>query len=290
MYLFQSSLSRAILDEIGKIKPDIKINVLRTFADEKNVILDMVYNKPANVNKIILDSGTYSIKTGNKKYSSRTKEDYKIFISNHGNQFDFVFNFDIDHSDEGTEKNFENQLHFASQNLNVIPVIQNLNEVDYFCENAEKYPLVAIGSKKMKDKDAVKKSVEKLYANGKIKVHLFGESSFTVTHDIPVYSTDSKSYIDWTINNMISFFDMDSKKEIRLNLNRWNKLGKENNDYYGFHDNYLPFVNWLHNHLNFLVQDLFLYNNLAIANSYYYWYLEQIITEEHKNQHFDFDE
>lgn len=297
MYLFQSSLSSDILQKLNTIRPDIAINVLKTFSEPTDDKLILAYNKPDNLGGIILDSGTFTLNNPQAKTPTFvTKELYKKFLDKHINKFNWCFNFDEYHGNNGTETNVSNQLYYEFYGLNVIPVIHNLDaEVDYYCKNSKKYPLVAIGSMKKKTINKVKAAVKLLYEH-QVAVHLFSVGSFAKMYDMPVYSSDSTSYLQWSNLRRMCFFDLNYTKsknefnyrECRLTLDSYNKSGTKNIDYYKSNPKHKEYENWLNDNLRLSINDLQNPYNLLVANSYYYWCLEMLITGLHKDKKYDF--
>jgi hypothetical protein len=177
-------------------------------------------------------------------------------------------------------------LYLNNHGLNVIPVIQDFHEVEYYCSNAKKYPYVAVGSGcRMMDRNKkkgkrIKETVRRLHNSG-IKVHLFAEASYDFMKDIPVYSSDATSYQKWTTLFYCCFFDTVNDKEVQLSLNWKNSKGKINKDYYRTHYLQEEYAAWLYQNFEISIPELFLGNNLLLANSYYYCCLEKLITAKH---------
>lgn len=287
MILYQSSQRKDIVEALGKTHPDIKVNVLRTFADREVDILDIAVNKPANLGKLILDSGTFSKNNSNRSHDNLTLEGYRNFLKDHLGKYDGgAFNYDEVFGAGGTQVNFSNQRYLGHHGLKVIPVIQDFKEVGYFCSNAKKYPYVAIGSgcrmvARSKDKGKrIKDAVRKLHAEG-IKVHLFAEAAYDFLKDIPVYSSDAKSYLDWTKYRRCCFLDTVKDREVKLCLDWKNMNGDENEDYYRDHPQHDAYSDWLYENFQWNIADLNIEDNLWIANSYYYCWLEKRIAAKH---------
>lgn len=298
MYLFQSSLSNDILEQLAIVRPDIKINVLKTFSDVTNDKINIAYNRPKNLNRLILDSGTFTLNnTGAKTISFVTKKLYKQFLHRHIHKYDWCFNFDEHHGNDGTETNVANQLYFEHHGLGVIPVIHNLStEVEYYCKNSARYPLVAIGSMKQKKMKDVKAAVGALY-HKHVAVHLFSVGPFTNMFDIPVYSSDSTSYMKWSNLRRMCYFDTidtNVKKnkgngyEFKISLDSFNKRDKPNKEYYKNDPRHKLYQNWLSEHLGLTIDELQIQDKMLMANSYYYWFLEQLITSIHTSKGYNF--
>jgi hypothetical protein len=284
MIFYQSSLHKDVLDALAKTHPDVKINVLRTYADTDQNILDIADNRPPNLGKLILDSGTFSKNNAKTITKDITLKKYASFLKKHLHKFDGgAFNYDEIFGPKGTEKNYSNQLYLEKQGLNVIPVIQDFKEVDDYCKNAAKYSYVAIGSGCRKaDRKKIKDVTRRLH-NAKVKVHLFAEASYSFMRDIPVTSSDSKSLIDWSKMKICCFFDKAKDKEVKLYLNWKNIRGKINKDYYQDHPLCDEYDKWLDANFGWSIPDMFIDDKMIfMANSLYYCLLERIITKRHE--------
>ena len=196
MILYLSSLQKKIAEFIALMDPEAVVNVLRTFADREEDILAIAIHRPPNIENLSLDSGTFSINNSKTSRSNTDLEGFCDFLQLHHGKFEGgVFNFDEFFGAGGTQINYANQVYLMHRGHMVIPVIQDIKEVDYYIENAEKYPYVAIGSgcrkdyRKGKSSIVIKEMVKRLYKAG-IKVHLFAEMSYNFLKDIPVYSAD----------------------------------------------------------------------------------------------------
>jgi hypothetical protein len=289
MIYYQSSQRKEVIEKLSDTHPAITINVLRTFADREIDVLDIAINKPKNVGKLIIDSGTFSKNTSGRNHKNLTLEGYRNFLIDHASKFDGgAFNYDEAFREDGAEINNANMKYLNYHGLNVIPVIQDESEVDYYCKNASSYPYVAFGSgyrKKHrntdKGKELFKKDVIKL-CKSNVKVHLLAEASYNFLKDIPVYSSDSKSCIDYTRLRQCCYFDLENDKETRLFLDLKNKKGEENKYYYKKHPLYKKYSIWLDQNFGWKISDLYIGYNLLTVNAYYYWWLEQRINEKHK--------
>jgi hypothetical protein len=288
MILYQSSQRKDIVEALGKTHPHIKVNVLKTFADSESDILALANNKPANLGKLILDSGTFSKNNSNRSHANLTREGYKNFLKDHLGKFDGgAFNYDEVFGTGGTQVNFANQQYLNHHGLNVIPVIQCFKEVEYYLSNSQKYPYVAIGSgcrkiaRSVDGGEKIKNAVRKLHA-ADIKVHLFAEMAYNFLKDIPVYSSDAKSIIDWTKYRRCCFLDTVKDQEVQLCLDWKDLYGNENKDYYRFHPQCEAYEDWLYGNFQWTIADLNIEDNLWIANSYYYCWLEERIEAKHK--------
>lgn len=166
----------------------------------------------------------YGSKYNNPTKFSHTVNDYKQFLLEHGKLFDFYFSYDEDFDeltrDEFYSKNDENQkiLEDAGIVPYPVPVIHLLedNIVNYYCENAARYPIVAIGSNAINN-PAFKSTVETLYNYG-IRVHAFKIGSVKKLVGLKAWSSDCSSHSRWTSNGRCVLFDNKRKDSAETTL------------------------------------------------------------------------
>ncbi len=287
MRLFQSSITAKSLLLLEEYRPDVKINALRSYLVDGPGTIDILANAKHCINMLILDSGTWSMNQGKHKEKISLKT-YADFLKGNSNFYDAYFGFDPVHGDEGTEDSIESQIYLESLGFYPIPIIQNLKaETKYYCERKDYYKIVAIGSTRQKKFDDIKRSVNILYENG-IKVHLFGIGSYAKLIDLPIWSSDCSSFVQWVANGRLIFFN--GEKEISLSPSRCSNSGKENKDFIetsNFRDAY---EDWICESFGIPI-DKFLYKHdmKIMANSYYYWELEKKIQKIHLEKGFVFD-
>lgn len=289
MRIYQSSIRPETLDLIARHCPEVMIHVLRSYLVDGPGTFKILASRPKNIKSIALDSGTWSISQNTHKHHINVYN-YERFLNVNSKFYNFYFGFDPVHGDEGTEVAFENQQYLESKGYSPIPVIQNLAlEVDYYCSNNKKYPLVAIGSTRKKKYDDLKKAVIKLYSAG-IKVHLFGIGSLAKLIDIPAWSSDCSSFAQWVKSGRLIFFDRSKNKEVSLATREFNKSGKPNKDYIRRHRLYDEYEEWINCLLGLTVDDIMFDNDLKIvANCLYFHDLEKQINVIHKSRGFTFD-
>ena len=143
MRIYQSSLSYKSFEYISNVRPQTKINLLRSFnladAETFNILRDF----KSNIASTILDSGVWS--KFNNPDIVHTVEDYALFLSQHASDFDHYFNYDEDfleiEKDDFSSKNIENQQFLEKQGFKPVPVLHSLDqdEVMYYLEQKNKY-------------------------------------------------------------------------------------------------------------------------------------------------------
>ena len=305
MRIYVSSASRLLLDTFSEMWPNEKLDVLKTFAGNLEEVTSIADKRPSCVKSLILDSGTYSINNDPTIEETRTVNNYREYLRIHKDKFDFYFNYDI--SFDGNDLiNWEMQRILESpfpkpdQNphLKAVPVIQNLDDVPLYCKLREKYPIVAIGSGANKKIKPLKEAVKKLYNSG-IKVHLFAIGAYNKLHDIPVWSCDCTSFLQWASFIRTCYLDIDEDgnlKERILSTKELDKWGKISTNYLFDNSEHLTdkYGTWL---TQKGLEDIYtidferdkVNHVIKLANLMYFKELAEIITEEHKARGFTFD-
>ncbi|MFU2207304.1 hypothetical protein [Solidesulfovibrio sp. C21] len=280
MRIYQSSITAASLRLLKKLQPDIKIHVLRSYLVDGPGTFEILSNNPGNVKSLALDSGTFSLTQNTHKHHIDVLN-YADFLEDCSDFYTFYFGFDPEHGDEGTESSIENQRILESKGFQPIPVIQNLKlEVDYYASLASKYPLVAIGSTRKKKIDDLVKATNILHA-ANIKVHWFGIGSFNKLNKAPVWSSDCSSFAKWIKNGRLVFYDEVNGKEISFATREYGKNGSLNKDYIRIHPLCQDYEDWLQEKLDLSLEDVIHHGDMKLAvNSYYFYELEQKLTEE----------
>jgi hypothetical protein len=280
MRIYQSSITAGSLNLLKQLKPEIKIHVLRSYLVDGPGTFKILSTNPGNVKSLVLDSGTYSTTNKTHKHDINVLN-YADFLEDCSTSYTFYFGFDPEHGDEGTESSIENQRILEAKGFTPIPVIQNLKlEVDYYAAQAEKYPIVAIGSTRKKKIDDLAKATNILHA-ANIKVHWFGIGSFNKLTKAPVWSSDCSSFAQWIKNGRIIFFDEVKGKEVSFATREYNLNGTLNKDYIRTHPLCEDYEAWLQDNLSLSLEDVIFHEDMKLTvNSYYFYELEQKLTEE----------
>jgi len=263
--------------------------VLRSYLVDGPGTLRILAKRHKNVKSLALDSGTWSISQNTHKHHI-SGEIYGDFLEDNAKMFSFYFGFDPVHGDGGTEDSIENQLYLESRGLTPIPVIQNLSlEVDYYIKNKSKYPFVAIGSTRKKAMSDLVRCTNALFREG-VKVHWFGIGSLLKLASAPVWSSDCSSFAQWVKNGMLIFYDINEEREVALATREYSKRGKLNKDYIRTHPVFEEYSDWLFDNLRLNVEEVISDQGLKmLANSYYFFELENKINEIHREKGFVFD-
>lgn len=294
MRIYQSSLSYKTLEFIKSCRPDVKVNLLRSFDLGDEETFRLLVDFKDNIYSKILDSGVWSKYQDPKNYK-HTVEDYAAFLSIHANKFDAYFNYDEDfkevEKDNFSSKNKDNQRFLEKEGFKPIPVLHVLDddEVEYYLHQKSKYSYVAIGSNAISNK-RFKPTVKKFYDNG-VKVHAFRIGSYKKLKDLHVYSSDCSSHAQWTAVGRCIFFIHSLPQEDVIAFLKYNKNGSINNKYFQWMPHCEIFFNYISNLANIEFNDLLNDSNLrTYSNSIYYWWLEKYITMEHIDNNIIFED
>lgn len=310
MRFFQSSITTAIVYELRKIMPSIKVNVLRSFRTDGPETLRLLKSGYVQTQDYILDSGVWALTQGTLKHKSNVKI-YGKFLKSEASKFRFYMNFDEVFKDEGMEAfddkaiatNLKNQKYLESQGLNPVPVIHTLedDEIDYYVsvKQAKGYEYIAIGStqaKVQKERKRLIAAVNKLYHAG-YKVHIFGVGSYRNLTCLKAWSCDSSSFAQWAscgrvifLSDIISPSPDDilngiTKKEVTFSFLSHDMNGKPVDDFIEDHKHQQSILHEYQKKildpLGFTVNQLFSDEmSRMIANCYYYTLLEKVLTEK----------
>jgi len=194
MRIFHASPSLNIILRYRKLFPEIKPNVLRSFAIPSSDNEGFMVTHRDEMDSFIFDSGVYS-------YQDKIPlaeipilfSGYREYLLSFGDLFNWYFNFDIEFSEIGFESNVYYQTLLEDVGLKPVPVIHDLfgDEVQHYID--KEYAVVAIGSQQVTIFETLFPIVGKLYDAG-IKVHLFGTSKFELISELPVHSCDTTSW------------------------------------------------------------------------------------------------
>ncbi|WP_156900620.1 hypothetical protein [Maridesulfovibrio bastinii] len=281
MRMYLSSMTYEALLRLHELRPDVKVHILRSYLNDGPGTFKVLLNMPPNVLSVACDSNTYHITTNDNEHNQDI-ETHAHFVKNNSSFYPIMFNFDIEHGDDGTEACWENQYELERRGLNIVPVIQNLEyEVPHVIERGDE--LVAIGSTRMKKMDEINDATDELYRNN-ICTHLFGVGSMAKLLGTKAWSSDCSSFGKWIASGRAIWFDEVSQKEISFAFRKYNKKGKMNPDYIREHILGKKYQEWLWEHLGVEIEDLFNDHNLKLAvNAYYFWELEQRVTQSQKD-------
>lgn len=288
MKIYQSSLSYKTLELLTEYAPDIQVNILRSFRLNDDETFAIIRDFKENIESIILDSGVWSKHNNPQKYN-HTVEEYADFLNRYGTLFDFCFSYDEDFDEKERDihgsKNRDNQLYLEKHCTSVqpVPVIHTLEdeEIEFYCQQSKKYPIVAIGSNAISE-SRFPSVVKKLYDNG-IKVHAFKIGSADKLKGLHAWSSDCSSHAQWTAAGRCVFYNVNNGKDTTITFRPLDKRGNPNDDYYQTHqllNDFLWFLDeFIGIELDALIKDS---NYRTMVNSVYFWWLEKYIS--HHNE------
>jgi len=305
MKIFLSSLSIGVLMELHAALPDVKPNVLLTFYGLHN---PMEYLKRYRhmIGDIILDCGAYSLNDLNlaqeefEKMAHKLYVQYKAYAKRAQKWYNFVFSFDDDFKPDSFEHNLERLLEMERVGIKTVPVLHNLSnqEEEYFIQKG--YDIVAIGQCQGDDREDLEvlwPVVDKLYNSPKrTKVHIFGMTTPRLIRHVPVYSCDSKTWLDYGTRGRVLYWNPENpgldKTDILYFPKRQNPFTTGSGVYYRDYPHLESFEQYVGDKLHIGLRQL---NGLQhdkyreLANVLYFLELERMITEEQRQEGIVFD-
>jgi len=194
MKIFQASLSSRIFKKYKVLKPDKKINVLRSYGNRDNddQLFRTILRKQCS--GLVLDSGAFS--KNNRQQDSGldiTFNGYMQYAKTFSSFYDQIYNFDCDFSDDGFDTNIYYQKRMEDAGLTPVPVVHSIynDEIKYYIQC--RYKIVALGSKQITDFGTLSYVMDK-FKGTKTKIHLFGNASFEFLTSFPIYSCDASTW------------------------------------------------------------------------------------------------
>ena len=306
MKLYIPSVNKIILENFTKKYPKMKLDILKYFMsyskdltkwmEESLTNDDIVLNRPACVDSLILDSG---INGTDQDVINELREEYNFseylhYLESNQNNFDFYFNYNIsqDNDSENLDKLaiIKDRLYEINNKENIpVPVIQNIDDIQKYCvENM--FARVALSPEIIENisPKEFKKSMQKFY-DAKIRVHIFRSCQYDILHDIPVWSSDCHLFSGLTVAHRVCYFDEEERKEYIFATHE--KYCGQNIHYLFDNNNkyakkYRAWINQYDIDLDDLKHDI---QYVALSNLLYYRWLAEIITTEQKKQGFTFN-
>jgi len=288
MRIYNAALNIKVLLSYRKLYPKRIIYVLRSYANrnKEDQLFRTIHRKKCS--KLDLDSGTYSL--NNKTDSSITFNGYLGYSKRYGQYYDRIYNFDCDFSDEGFDTNIYYQKRMEDAGLNPVPVVHSIHnhEVDYYIKQG--YETVALGSPQITDFGTLSYIMNK-FKGTKIKVHLFGNTSFEFLAYFPIYSCDSSVWAQAARFGEIVWWNPNKKGQ--------NKTERIYIEEYMSHDSkanpissYLhraELLKYLYEEIGVTESDLLGYDGTLfkqLVNVHHYLRLEEIINQIHREKGF----
>jgi hypothetical protein len=202
MRIYHAAVNAKVLEAYNKLYPDREIHVLRAFShlnDDDRLLREAHRSKCASLD---LDSGTFYLYNSGEypslfDTSSRHSVNfngYLNYLKYYRKYYDRIYNFDCDFGDEGFDTNIFYQKRLEDAGFNPVPVVHSIDsdEIEYYIEQG--YKEVALGSPQITDFGTLSYVMDK-FKGTKIKVHLFGNTTFDYLANFPIYSCDSSVWV-----------------------------------------------------------------------------------------------
>jgi hypothetical protein len=197
MKIFQAYPSNEFLYEYAEVFPDKPLNIIISYAYIKGQLGKIKrLQEKGIVSSLALDSGTYSknnATAGNhSRYNHVTSLSFKSWTSAFGNNFDHIFNYDIDYSGEDADVNYYNLIELWRAGVEAIPVVHDIkgDEIPSYLDlGVDMLSLGSVQIKKPEDLDTVFDKI----AKSNVKIHLLGCTKYKFLIRHPLYSSDSSS-------------------------------------------------------------------------------------------------
>ena len=175
--------------------PGAKLNLLRAYGKPSNEN-SLIFGRCRHlINKLILDSGAWTMNNSSKPQFPITLEGYIGYLEQTYSFFDFVMNLDEDFSKTGFDKNYSNQLAIEAAGFETTPVVHDLqgDELDFYIKRGHKTIAIGSGELERPDYDMLYPIFRKCYDQG-VKIHALGSVRYNPYAFMPVYSCDSSNW------------------------------------------------------------------------------------------------
>ena len=301
MRIYQSSMTIRHLREFAKRHPNLKPNILLSYALLENDLPHFLRRDRSLYRSLILDSGVYSLQ---KPKARQTAEElypkFKTFAQYNTEAWDLIFNFDLHFGLDSYDKNLEYQIDLEQAGIPVVPVIHNIYNDDadkILARGLPEHKTVAIGQcdgrRKLKNVEPV---VKKLYEAG-AKIHFFGSSEYRLMAKLPVWSCDSISWAKYPSLGVVLYWNpkrngFDKTDKIYFPKHQ-ESTPSTGSIYYRDYDYLRDFEEYLEVNHGMIITDLMGEEDdllRGVVNMLYYYMLEEIITQQQRALGFDLPE
>ena len=293
MRIYQSSMMIRHLREFAKRHPNLKPNVLLSYALLLGDLHNFTVTDRALLSSLILDSGVYSVqKSGARQTHEELYMKFKTFAKYNSSVWDLIFNFDLHFDLDSYDKNLDYQIDLEQAGIPVVPVIHNIynNDVDrILARGLPAHNTVAIGQCDGRTVlDNVKPVVMKLH-HAKAKIHFFGSSEYRLMAKLPIWSCDSTSWAKYPSHGVVLFWNHKHSRFDKTDKIHFPKFQEAKTPsgyiYYRDYDYLKDFEEYLESNLSFTLADMLGEEadlNRAVANMFYYCQLEEKIAQEQR--------
>lgn len=296
MKIYNSSISVDIVRKYRKFFPDIRINVLRSFAVLDNDVALLCKRYRPHIGGLILDSGTWTLNQAPSALAANiTVDKYIAYLRTAAKYFDFCFNFDSNFEPNGFNENYANQLKIESSGFCPVPVVHDIvgKEIQTYIDR--NYQRVALGSRQIKTLATLQKVMLKFAGTG-IKVHLFGQTSFDLLANAPIHSCDTAMWAregGWGKIRYWNPLKEGENKTDRIYLEEYVSADPNEGIAFSKYPYRKEFEEYLWDTFKLKYDDLIGKDrsiNKQLVNTHYFVQLEGIITDIHKKKGFDTEE
>ncbi|MFW5720603.1 MAG: hypothetical protein ACOCXT_06285 [Candidatus Dojkabacteria bacterium] len=292
--MYISSPTIGILRKYKEMFPSHELNILLTYAyrgsNFETLAIDL--KKEGVTNKIILDSGAYTLNKASSQNLKTTFNGFKRFCKDHCEDFEYIFNYDEDFNSDGFYTNNEKQIELDELCHKIVPVVhdykEEYGEVDHYINN--KYPIISLGyHSKNKNEANITKLTKKIHNSG-LKVHLLGVSDYKIVKKSGVDLNDSSNWAQASTYGYIYLF-VQGKEDLEVATIRFRDYIRNPKDdtmlQYSELSNKDEIESFIYDTFNFTYRDLMGLNrdiNRQIINVYYFVQMQDII-RKYKKEH-----
>jgi hypothetical protein len=193
-----AALNTKVSTTYKKLKPERNIHVLRAYSHRNDDDLLLRTTLRSQCASLDWDSGTYymyndggvPIDFEDMPRKRVTFDGYLNHLECYRNDYDRIYNFDCDFSDDGFDTNIYYQKRLEDAGFDPVPVVHSIHsgEIEYYIDQG--YGDVALGSPQITNFGTLSYVMNK-FKGTNIRVHLFGNTSFDFLTNFPIYSCDS---------------------------------------------------------------------------------------------------
>ena len=186
----------------NKLYPDRPLHVLRAFSHRNNDDQLLRSTLRSQCASLDWDSGTFymhnddgfPLEFEDMPRKRVTFNSYLNYLECFRGDYDRIYNFDCDFSDDGFDTNIFYQKRLEDAGFDPVPVVHSIHggEIGYYIK--EGYPVVALGSPQITNFGTLSYVMHK-FKGTQIKIHLFGNTTFDFLTSFPIYSCDSSVWV-----------------------------------------------------------------------------------------------
>ncbi len=197
-----AAMNAKVLTAYNKLYPDRAPHVLRAFSHRNNDDQLLRSTLRSQCASLDWDSGTFYMHNDDGfplEFEDMPRkrvpfDGYLEYLEFFRDDYDRIYNFDCDFSDDGFDTNIFYQKRLEDAGFDPVPVVHSIHgyEIDYYID--ESYEDVALGSPQVTNFGTLSYVMHK-FKGTKIRVHLFGNTKFDFLTNFPIYSCDSSVWV-----------------------------------------------------------------------------------------------